>query len=228
VFIYIYNKIEILCLQLRKIQNKQPNSNQTATKQQPNSNQTSNQTATKQQPNSTNMATSALPSRPRGFKIIVDGIPDWDAMSSVNIPTRWISQLLIDLGLGKIQVRGGMSPHSRYSKGCPRKYFMSIVVSFESTINEDLRTALESGNDIQLTYASKGDTATNKHGETYTIKKDKFITIKQYKPHVEAVRHATHAATKIHQSALHEKKKAKKQTSTTSRGNSFAALMNEE
>ena len=171
---------------------------------------------------------SPLPSRPRGFKIIVDGIPDWDAMSSINIPTRWISQLLIELGLGKIQVRGGMNPHSRYSKGCPRKYFMSIVVTFESTINEDLRTALESGNDIQLTYASKGDTATNKHGETYTIKKDKCITIKQYKPHVEAERQATRAATKIHQSALHEKKKAQKQTSTTSCGNSFAALMNEE
>lgn len=173
------------------------------------------------------MSTS-LPSRPRGFKIVIEGIPDWDPMSSVKIPTRWISQLLIDLGLGKIQVQRGMIPHSRYSTGCPRKYFMSIVVSFESTINEDLRTALESGNDILLTYANKGDTATNKHGETYTIKKDKTLTIKQYKPLIEAEREATYAAKKIQQSALHEKLKAKKQTSTTSRGNSFAALITEE
>mgnify|MGYP000855424320 CR=1 FL=1 len=171
---------------------------------------------------------ASLPSRPRGFKIIVDDIPDWDAMSAINIPTRWISQLLIELGLGKMQVHGAMTPHDRTSKGCPRKYFMSIVVSFENTINEDLRTAIESGNNIQLTYAVKGDTATDKHGKQYTNKKDKYITIKQYNPHIEARREATRVAKKIHQSALHGKQKAKKQTSTTSRGNSFAALMKKD
>jgi hypothetical protein len=169
------------------------------------------------------MSTS-LPSRPRGFKIIIEGIPDRDEDARVNIPTRWISKLLIDLELGKMHVRGAMTPHTRTSMGCPRKYFMSIVVSFENTINEDLRTALESGNNIQLTYANKGDIATDKHGNKYTIKKDKNLTIKQYKPHVETAVAAALAARKIHKSAFY-----KKQTSTTStrpRGNSFAALMN--
>ena len=198
------------------------------TNQQPNQNQTNqtNQNQTKPTKPNTRMSTT-LPSRPRGFKVIVEGIADRDPMKSIKIPTHWISQLLIGLGLGKIQVRGGMIAHSRYSMGCPRKYFMSIVVSFESTINEDLRTAIETGNDIQLTYASKGDTTTNVNGEQYTVKKDKHLTIKQYKPRVEAAQQATRAAKKIHQSALHAKQKAKKQTSTTSRGNSFAALMNE-
>jgi hypothetical protein len=175
------------------------------------------------------MSSSTLPSRPRGFKVIVEGIQDKAPMSAINIPTHWISQLLIDLDLGKIQVRQGMVPHSRYSKGCPRKYFMSIVVTFECTINEDLRTALESGNDIQLTYASKGDTVTNRDGQQYIVPKDKRLTIKQYKPHEEAAQQATSAANKIHQSAVHEKQKAKKrQGPAKTHGNSFAALMTEE
>jgi len=168
---------------------------------------------------------SALPSRPRGFKVIVEGIHDSDPMYAVSVPTRWISQLLIDLGLGKIKVSQGITIYSRYSKGCPRKYFMSVVVSFESTINEDLRTAIESGNDIQLTHASKGDTLTDNNGVQHTIKKDKKLTIKQYNPYVEQVRQARQNAEKIRRSAYHEKKRAQNSLpSHTNTSNSFAGL----
>ena len=172
---------------------------------------------------------SALPNRPRGFKVIIEGIPDNDPMASINIPTRWISQLLIDLELGKIQVQRGIVPYTRYSNGCPKKYFMSVVVTFESTINEELRTAIESGNNIQLTYANKGDTTTNKNGEQYVIQKDKYLTIKQYKSHTEINVQAFQDAKKICESANNQKQnQQKKKLSRKNAGNSFAALMCEK
>lgn len=162
---------------------------------------------------------SAFPTHPRGFKVIIEGIPDFEPMSSIQIPTRWICQLLIDLELGKIQVRGGIKPYSRYSFGSPRKYFMSVVVTFESTINEEMRTALEIGKDIQITYASDE--------EEQTIKNDKYLTIKHYKPYEEeSTRRISLDSKKIHQSAIFEKNRTNKsKLSRMVANNSFASLI---
>ena len=128
---------------------------------------------------------TTLPTRPRGFNVIVEGIPDSNPMGKVKIPTQWISQLLIDLGLGKMKVSQGITIHSRGGEGCPRRYFMGVVVQFENTINEEMRTALEGGQDIQLIYQEKGEPH---HRTGVKAKRDKFLTIKQYKALEEAER----------------------------------------
>ena len=168
---------------------------------------------------------TALPSRPRGFKVIVERIPNGKK-------TRWISNYIIELGLGKIAVNGGIVPHHEfeYSVGDKDKWWNNynrVIVTFESTISEELRTALEDGYDIKQTYASKGDTAINKRtGVEYKNDRDKHLLIKQYKPREETTRQSTIAAEKIRQSAIHEKQKMKKQhKSTGQQGNRYAALM---
>ena len=168
------------------------------------------------------------PSRPRGFSVIIEGIPDGEPMEAVRIPSRWISQLLINLGLGKIKVRQGMAIYSRYSTGCPRNYFISIIVHFESTINEELRTALATGQDIKLTYATKGEP----HYQTgKPIPKDKFLTIKQYKAHTsdeqddeQRNRDKTHRAG----SENAKQRKIAKQTQQKPHKNIFSELNIEE
>ena len=90
--------------------------------------------------------------RQKSFKVIIEDIIDTDPMGAIKIPTRDIQIGLIDLGLGKIKALGGMYPHARYSNGNPRKYFMSIVVHFENTIDNELRDSIEEGNNIILNY----------------------------------------------------------------------------
>ena len=125
-----------------------------------------------------------------------------------------------------MKVSQGITIYSRYSKGCPRHYFISIVVHFESTVNEELRTALENGQDIQLIYAKKGDTD-NRTGKT--VQKDKFLTIKQYNGGDEIKRQATAAAQQVRRAkanARTSEKAGAKPTST--RENMFGNLTVEE
>ena len=94
---------------------------------------------------------------------------------------------------------------------------MSVVVTFESTINEELRTALESGNDIKITYETEGDKVINK---------DRYLTVKKYQPYETVAKHKeTYDAKKIRQSAIYEKERdSKSKLSRMVANNSFSAL----
>jgi len=109
----------------------------------------------------------------KSFKVIIEDITDPDPMGAIKIPTRYILNALIELSLGKIKAMGGMVPYSRYSRGDPRKYFMSIIVYFENTIDKDLRKSIEQGNSIILKYTKDEDNAHNRcdiQEENITIK----------------------------------------------------------
>ena len=110
----------------------------------------------------------------QSFNVIIEDITDPDPMGAIKIPTRDIQKALIELGIGKIKPMGGMVPHSRYSKGDPRKYFMSVIVYFENTIDKDLRKSIEQGNSIILKYTKDEDNTHNRcniQEENITIKK---------------------------------------------------------
>jgi hypothetical protein len=173
------------------------------------------------------MPSVPLPSRPRAFKVIVEGITDFEPHAAVVLPTRWLSQLIIGVGLGKMKVTRGITFDSRYSNGCPRKYFIRVVVHFESTINEDLRTALECDQNIQLIYAKKGDL--DKKNKPYP--RDLFVTMKKYVAHEQAERRAIDTEDKMRRSVHEEKMRLKEQARHSQTGkckNMFGGLNVEE
>ena len=76
-----------------------------------------------------------------------------------------------------IKPMGGMNPYSRYSIGNPQKYFISIVVHFENTINKNLRNSIEQGNIFILKYRYIQNLIHNNQNNNYI---DKTVIIKKY------------------------------------------------
>lgn len=113
----------------------------------------------------------------KSFKVIIEDITDPDPTGTIKIPTREIQEALIGLGLGKIKPMGGMNPYSRYSIGNPQKYFISIVVHFENTINKNLRNSIEQGNIFILKYRYIQNLIHNNQNNNYI---DKTVIIKKY------------------------------------------------
>lgn len=157
------------------------------------------------------------------FSVLVSGLRDPKPHSPAQIPSGWLHRLLIDLGLGKMRVNQPFEIESRYSKGCPRQYFLRVRVFFDATINQTMRKTIENGHTAKIVYAQKGEPhyITGK-----PISRDKFLTIEPDTIALQKKRAATasFASTQKMKQVERHQKMAKKKVATSSPKNAFAAL----